>query len=55
MDEKKKPDVEPPTKKPYKKPRILSREKIEGRAAVCDPTPGLGGKATGPSCTVVKS
>ena len=44
---------EKPAKKPYRKPRILSREKIEGRANVCDPL--AGGKATKPSCNVLKS
>ena len=37
-----------------KKPRIVSREKIEGRANVCDPL--AGGKQSGQfSCSVVKS
>jgi hypothetical protein len=40
-------------KKPYQKPAIVSREKIEGRANVCDPT--IGGKATAPQCGVARS
>ena len=45
---------EPPKqKKPYRKPAILSREKIEGRANVCDPA--IGGKATAPACGVARS
>jgi len=40
-------------KKPYAKPAILSREKIEGRANVCDPL--AGGKATAPQCGVTRS
>jgi len=39
-------------KKPYKKPRIQSRERIEGRANVCAPPMG---KATGVSCNVLRS
>lgn len=37
----------------YEKPRIVSREKIEGRANVCDPL--AGGKASPMSCAVAKS
>lgn len=42
------------TRRPYSPPRIASREKIEGRANVCDPL--VGGK-TGPAagCSVARS
>lgn len=50
MNEKKPPS---PPRKPYCKPRILSRERIEGRANVCDPL--AGGKASKPSCNILKS
>lgn len=41
-------------RRPYAPPRIASREKIEGRANVCDPL--VGGK-TGPAagCSVARS
>ena len=42
-----------PPKKTYRRPRILSRDRIEGRANVCDPT--AAGKASKPLCNVLKS
>jgi hypothetical protein len=47
------PATLPSGRKAYSKPRILSREKIEGRANVCDPL--AGGKATAPACAILKS
>lgn len=55
-DTKKPTDAPTPAapKKPWRKPRILAREKIEGRANVCDPL--AAGKQSGtPSCSVTKS
>ncbi len=47
-DKKKKP------RRKYQRPGIVSREKIEGRANVCDPL--AGGKASGQiSCSIAKS
>jgi len=40
-------------RRPYAAPRILSREKIEGRANVCDPI--AGGKNSPMTCAVSKS
>ena len=47
------PPTEKKPKRRYERPRIVSREKIEGRANVCDPL--AGGKATAPSCGIAKS
>lgn len=50
MNEEEKPKKK---RRKYEKPRIVSREKLEGRANVCDPL--AGGKAGGMSCSVIKS
>ncbi len=39
-------------RQPYEPPRIVTREKIEGRANVCSPPTG---KTTAPACGVAKS
>ncbi len=52
MNEPPKSDSPAAPKKPYQKPRILSRERIEGRANVCAPPMG---KATGVSCNILRS
>jgi len=57
MPEKKTPPTPPAApnkpKRRYERPRIVSREKIEGRANVCDPL--AGGKATAPGCGIARS
>jgi hypothetical protein len=53
-----KPDAEattsptPQKRRPYEPPRIVSRDKLEGRANVCDP---FSGKTAPPGCGVNRS
>lgn len=42
----------PRTRRPYEPPRIVHRDKLEGRANVCDP---LTGKTAPPTCGVNRS
>ena len=50
--EESKADPKPTAKRPYEPPRIVSREKLEGRANVCD---AFTGKQAPPSCGVARS
>lgn len=57
-DVPKKPDEEatksptPQKRRPYEPPRIVSKDKLEGRANVCDP---FAGKTAPPGCGVSRS
>ena len=46
------PEPKPEERLPYEPPRIVSRDRLEGRAAVCDP---FAGKTAPPACGVTKS
>lgn len=41
-----------PKRRPYEPPRIVSKDKLEGRANVCDP---FAGKTAPPGCGVNRS
>ena len=42
----------PQKRRPYEPPRIVSKDKLEGRANVCDP---FAGKTAPPGCGVSRS
>lgn len=50
--EESKVDPPPVKRRPYEPPRIASRDKLEGRANVCD---AFTGKQAPPSCGVARS